>query len=149
MLMVGCGPPPPVPKETHVQQIQRTIAQVGVTNMINESRTLFSRLSHETNSPFPLEMAGNPYFEGLSCLTNLGDVFTYAPYEPDRIEIRVHNSHFDTFFIELLNPDMPVPVEFERIAGNVGFIGKGGATNSSQTLLSDTNRTSPASGSGR
>ena len=149
MILLGCGPPPPVPKATHVQQVQRAIAQAGVTNIVNESRTLFTRLSHDTNSPFPEYMADNPYFAGLSGLTNLGDVFTYAPYEPDRISIRVHNSHFDTHFVALLNPDMPEPAGFERIAGNVGFIEPDGAANGSHPIRLKTNSTSSTAGSRR
>jgi hypothetical protein len=146
MTLVGCAPPP-VPKATHVQQIQRTITLAGVTNILNESRTLFNRLSQKTNvSLFPDYMAGNPLFAGLSSLTNLGDVFTYESYYPDRIEIRVHNSHFDTYFIVLLNPDMPEPTGFERIAGHVGFIEPDGAANGSQPISSETNSPSSAAG---
>jgi len=77
LILVGCGPPPPVPKAKHVQQIQQVVAGVGLTNVISESRTLFTRLSHETNvSAVPDYMAGSRYFAGLTALTNLGDVFT-------------------------------------------------------------------------
>ncbi len=150
LIIVGCGPPPPVPKATHVQQVQRVIALVGLTNIMNESRILFTRLSHETNvSAVPDQMAGHRYFSGLSGLTNLGDVFTYKFYERDRVDIRVHNSHFDTYHIVLLNPDMPEPAGFERIDGNVGFIEPGGAADGSQRIRSDTNSTSSAAGSRR
>jgi hypothetical protein len=149
LILVGCGPPPAVPKAKHVQQIQQVVAAVGVTNIISESRTLFTRLSHETNlAAVPDYMAGSRYFAGLSALTNLGDVFTYESYQPDRIRIRIHNSHFDTYFIALLNPDMPDPAGFERIAGNVGFIEPGGAANRGQPVGSETNRTSSAAGPG-
>ena len=60
LLSAGCGPPRPVPKAKHVQQIQQLVAAVGVTNIISESRTLFTRLSHETNvSAVPAYMAGS------------------------------------------------------------------------------------------
>jgi hypothetical protein len=150
LTLVGCGPPPPVPKAKHVQQIQRVVAAVGVTNIINESRTLFTRFSHETNvSAGPDSMTGSRYFAGLSGLTNLGDVFTYESYQPDRIEIRIYNSHFDTYFIALLNPDKPDPAGFERIAGNVGFIEPDGAANRGQPVHSDTNQASSSAGPGR
>ena len=153
MMLVGCGPPPPVPKHTHIKQVQGAIAKAGgVTNIINESRTLFTRLSQKKNpAPFYGAEYGteDPCFHGLSGITNLGDVFHYASYEPDRIHIRIHNSHFDTYFIDLLNPDLPEPAGFERIAGNVGFIEPDGAANRGQPIRSETNRTSSATGSGR
>ena len=153
MILVGCGPPPPVPKHTHIKQVQGAIAKAGgVTNIINESRTLFTRLSQKKNpAPFYGAEYGaeDPCFHGLAGITNLGDVFHYASYEPDRIHIRIHNSHFDTYFIDLLNPDLPEPAGFERIAGNVGFIEPDGAANRGQPIRSETNRTSSAAGSGR
>jgi hypothetical protein len=122
MMLVGCGPPPPIPKATHVQQVQRLIARGGgVTNILTESRKLFTRLSQKKDVA-PFYGAEDRCFEGLPGITNLGDVFYYASYEPDRVQIRIHNGHFDTYFIHLLNPDLPVPAGFERIAGNVGFI---------------------------
>jgi hypothetical protein len=149
MVLVGCGPPPPVPKELHIQQVQRSIAQAGgVTNIINESRTLFRRLSEKKDAA-PFYGAEDQCFQGLSGITNLGDVFHYASYEPDRIHIRIHNSHFDTYFIDLLNPDLPEPTGFERIAGNIGFIEPGGAANRSQPIRPETNSTPAAAGSRR
>lgn len=62
------------------------------------------------------------YLEGLSGITNLGDVFRYEPSEPNRISVRVHNSHFDTYFILLVNPDLPQHQGFDQISANVGFI---------------------------
>ena len=122
MMLVGCGPPAPVPKAVHIQQVQRAITQAGgVTNIINESRTLFTRLSRQA----ALYTTDDRCFEGLSGLTNLGDVFDFEPLHPNSIHIRIHNSHFDTYFIDLLNPDLPEPPGFERIAGNVGFIESG------------------------
>ena len=58
-------------------------------------------------------------FDGLPGIQSLGDVFYY---ESGYVEIRVHNSHQDTYFIYLLNPEQPPPTNFERIAGNVGFM---------------------------
>ena len=148
-MLMGCGPPPPVPKATHIKQVQQAIAKAGgETNILSESRTLFMRLAGSTNNS-PFYMARDRRFEGLSGITNLGDVFQYKPLEPDRVSIRVHNSHFDGYFIFLVNPDLPQPPGFERIAGNVGFIEPGGAANRSQPIRSGTNRTSAAAGSGR
>jgi len=120
--LVGCGPPPPVPKEMHVKQVRQAIARAGgETNILTESRTLFSRFE-EMKGSGPFHSPEEKCFEGLSGITNLGDVFWYSSNEPERIQIRIHNSHFDTYFIDLLNPDSPEPAGFEKIAGNVGFI---------------------------
>ena len=146
---MGCEPPP-VPKEKHVQQIQQVIATVGVTNIINESRTILTRLSHETDdSGYYMLTPGDRRFAGLSGLTNLGSPFHYSTLEPDRIRIRIYNSHRDVYSIALLNPDMPEPAGFERIAGNVGFIEPGGPPNGSEPVRSETNRTSSAAGTRR
>ena len=136
MILAGCHPPP-VSKETHIKQVQGTIAKAGgETNILSESRILFARLSHETNFIlYGMEggryltnccMEDGRYLEGLSAITNLGDVLRYEPFQPDRVSIRVHNSHFDTYFITLVNPDLPEPPGFERIGGNVGFIKQDG-----------------------
>jgi len=145
--LIGCAPPP-ASKATHIKQVQRAVAKAGgETNILTESRTLFVRLSHKTNFALA-EMAGNRCFEGLSGITNLGDVFQYEPSEPDRVQIRIHNSHFDTYFIYLLNPDLPQPSGFAPIAGNVGFI-EGVAAKGSQPIRSETNRASSAAASRR
>jgi hypothetical protein len=146
--LLGCAPSP-VSKETHIKQVQHSIVKVGgESNILNESRTLFARLTGETN--FVLDyMSDHRYFRGLSGVTNLGDVFQYEPHQPDRIRIRIHNSHFDTYFIALVNPELPQPAGFEQIAGNVGFIEPRGAANGSQPIRSETNRTSEAAGSRR
>jgi len=122
MILMGCAPSPGS-KETHIKQVQRESATAGgETNILNQSRILFMRLSGETNVVvFPVRER-NRWFEGLSGITNLGDVFYYEPFESDRIRVRIHNSHFDTYFIYLVNPDLPRPASFERIVGNVGFI---------------------------
>ncbi|HWW00882.1 MAG TPA: hypothetical protein VNZ64_14395 [Candidatus Acidoferrum sp.] len=149
IVLVGCGPPPPVPKGTHVKQVQQAIARGGgATNILTESRALFARLSMETNYVLD-EIAGSKWCDGLTGITNLGDVFHYDPSNPDYIRVRIHNSHFDTYFIDLLNPDLPEPAGFERIAGNVGFIEPGGAANRSQPVRPETNQPSAAAGSGR
>jgi hypothetical protein len=149
MGLAGCGPPAPVPKETHIKQVKQAIvAAGGETNILNESRTLFTRLSQIKN-PAPFYGPEDRSFQGLSGITNLGDVFWYSPHEPNRIHIRIHNSHFDTYFIDLLNPDLPEPAGYERIGGNVGFIEPGGPANRSQPVRSVTNSTSRAAGSGR
>jgi hypothetical protein len=126
-------------------QVQRAIFKAGgETNIVNESRTLFARLSHKNGSA-PFYTLENRCFAGLPGITNLGDVFYF---EPDCIHVRIHNSHFDTYFIDLLNPDRPIPAGFERIAGNVGFIEPVGAANRSQPVHSATNPASLEAGSG-
>jgi len=117
----GCGPPSPVPKSVHLKQVQAAIVKAGgETNILAESRTLLARLSGQRD--FILDdLAGSKWCEGLNGITNLGDVFHYYPDRSDQVEIRIHNSHFDTYFIVLVNPDVQEPSGFERIAGNVGF----------------------------
>jgi len=145
-VLIGCAPPP-VSKATHRKQVENAIARAGgESNILTESRTLFARLAQQTNYTLDY-MSGNRYFGGLSGITNLGDVFHYDPVEPDHVLIRSHNSHFDTYFIDLLKPDLPEPAGFERIAGNVGFIEPDGAANRSQPIRSETNRTSSSAGS--
>ena len=150
IMFVGCGPPPPVPKTTHIKQVQQAIAQAGgETNIANESRTLFMRLA-AIKDPAPFySVDDRRVFHDLRSITNLGDVFHYAAKEPDRIRIRIHNSHFDTYSIHLLNPDLHEPPGFERIAGNVGFIEPDGTANRSQPIRAETTQTSVAAGSDR
>lgn len=120
--LIGCGPSPPVPKETHVKQVLQSIVMAGgESNILTDSRILFARFK-EMGDSAPFHTPEEKYFQGLPSITNLGDVFYFSSKEPDRIHVRIHNSHFDTYFIDLLNPDSPEPTGFERIAGNVGFI---------------------------
>ena len=146
MLLAGCGRPPAVSKATHISQVKLEIAKAGgVTNVVNESRTLFARLDLKRDTaPF---VAKDECLHGLSGLTNLGDVFFFEP--PDHVRIRIHNSHFDTYFIALLNPDLPAPANFVGIAGNVGFIEPNAAANQSQPVASEPSPKPVASGSGR
>lgn len=117
--LTGCDHPSS--KTARIQQVRREVERGGGEGKIlKESRTLFSRCS-KMNSSSPFLTLENPYFAGLPGITNLGDVF-HLNYYPDYFEIRIHNSHVDTYFIALLNPDRPEPAGFERIAGNVGFI---------------------------
>ena len=129
VILFGCAPPP-ASKTAHQQQVKLAIAKAGgETNVQTDSRKLFARLTGETN--FVLSpVTQTRFLEGLSSLTNLGDVLRYEPTEPDRVLLRVHNSHFDTYFIALVNPDLPHPHGFECIAGNVGFIEPGTTTDS-------------------
>lgn len=148
-MLMGCGPPPPVPKETHIRQVLQAIAKGGgETNILSESRTLFLRLAGSTNHSL-FYRAGHRHFDGLSGLTNLGEVFQYEPSEPDRISIRVYNSHFDTYFIFLVNPDLPQPPGFERIAGNVGFVERDGSGNRTLPTRFETDSTLGEAGSRR
>lgn len=147
LFLMGCAPSP-ASKAEHKKGVLDAISKAGgESNVLNESRVLFARLSHQTNDVL-WPVREREHFEGFSGITNLGDVFRYEPSQPDRVYIRVHNSHFDTYFILLVNPDLPQPPDFERIAGNVGFIEPGGAANRGQPVSSETNRTSPAAGHG-
>ncbi len=115
--LTGCDRPSS--KTARVQQVRQEVVQGGgETRILDESRILFARCSTQDWS-FPFVTAENHCFAGLTGITNLGDVFYYYP---DHFEIRIHNSHVDTYFIALLNPDRPEPTGFEKIAGNVGFI---------------------------
>jgi hypothetical protein len=132
-----------------VKQVREAIAKGGgETNILTESRTLFERLSTRTNYVLS-GMADSRWCDGLTGITNLGDVLHYDPSRPDRIELRIHNSHFDTYFVALLNPNFPEPSGFERIAGNVGFIEPGGPANGCQPVRSETNQASTRPGSRR
>jgi hypothetical protein len=117
LILIGCGAPPS--KEDHIKQVRDVIAKAGgETKILNESRILFPRCSAHVWS-MPGVGPEDSCFDGLPGIQSLGDVFYYAS---DHVRIRVHNSHRDTYFIYLLNPDKPPPANFERIAGNVGFI---------------------------
>jgi hypothetical protein len=117
IVLIGCDHPSN--KAARIRQVKREIARAGgETNLMAESRTLFARCS-KMDWSFPFVGPENSCFAGLAGVTNLGDVFYY---HPDHIEIRIHNSHSDTYFIALLNPDTKEPAGFEKIAGNIGFI---------------------------
>jgi hypothetical protein len=142
--LVACDQPSS--KEQRTKQVQREVASAGgEAKILDESRILFARCSTQDWS-HPFVTLENRCFTGLTAVTNLGDVFYY---HPDHFEIRIHNSHRDTYFIALLNPDQSEPDRFERVAGNVGFIEPDGATNRSQPVGSPTNRASVAAGSSR
>lgn len=128
LALFGCWPRQSS-KVARIRQVQRAIAVAGgETNILHESRLLFSRLSKHT----PLLLGPeSSCFEGLRGITNLGDVYSYQHHTPDRVGVRVYNNHFDVFFIHILNPDRPEPAGFERIAGNVGFIVPPGAVKGS------------------
>jgi hypothetical protein len=118
VFLLGCSPT----KEDHIKQVKLEIANGGgEAAILKESEILFGRFSAESKS-FPILSGDDRHFAGLSAITNLGDVFTCENYEPDRVGIRIHNRHEDTYFIYLLNTNLPEPTNFERIAGNVGFI---------------------------
>ncbi len=139
LILVGCEAPPS--KEAHVKQVQRAIVEAGgEAKILNESRILFPRCSAKVWS-MPGVRREDRCFEGLPGIQSLGDVFYY---EPGHVRIRVHNSHRDTYFIYLLNPEQPQPADFESIAGNVGFIKPKGVANGGQPIRSVTNRTSTA-----
>ena len=143
LTLTGCDHPSS--KAARIQQVRQEVAQAGgEAKILDESRILFARCSTQDCSPFVT--LDNPCFAGLAGITNLGDVFYY---NPDHFAVRIHNSHFDTYFIALLNPESPEPSGFERIAGNVGFLEPGGAANRSQPPRPGTNRPSEPAGSGR
>jgi hypothetical protein len=106
-------------KAQHAKQIQRIVQDCGgESELLKESKEFFARCR-----TVALHMPGrgdsDPVLANLPCIHSLGDVFFY---QPGHVRIRVHNSHFDTFFIYVLDPDQQPPANFERIIGNVGFI---------------------------
>jgi hypothetical protein len=113
----GCSPSPS--KEAHIKQVQQAIQKAGgEAEILKESSVLFPRCSTKKWS-MPGVRSGDPCFDGLPAIQSLGDVFYY---ESGHIRVRVHNSHSDTYFIYILDPQQSQPPNFERIAGNVGFI---------------------------
>jgi hypothetical protein len=106
-------------KAQHIEQIQRSVRDHGgEAELLKESKELFIR-SPKVAWHMPGIGKEKPPLAGLPCIQALGDVFFY---QPGHMRIRVHNSHFDTFFIYLIDPDQPVPPNFEQVIGNVGFI---------------------------
>src|SRR6266481_2619704 len=103
ILLAGCSPT----EEAHIREVRAAVSKAGGSSVIlAQSRILFSRLTNETKSVTLM-----PYgktLEGLSGITSLGDVFSYEPENttlPDRVVIRRYNSHRDTYFIQLANPE--------------------------------------------
>ena len=117
-ILAGCFPSGPSSKQERIKQVEGIIAKAGgEVEILRESKELFSRCSGKTwAAPGRRE---DESLKGLSGIQSLGDVFYY---EEAHIHIRVYNSHQDTYFIYLLNPEKPRPENFECIAGNVGFI---------------------------
>lgn len=119
LVILGCSPSAPSRAE-QVKQIQSAVAQVGGEGQIlKESKILFPRCRSKTWS-MPGVGPEDRCFDGLAGIQSLGDVFFF--YEPGHVRIRVHNSHSDTYFFYLVDPDKPQPAGFECIVGNVGFI---------------------------
>jgi hypothetical protein len=113
----GCSPSQS--KEAQIKQVQQAIQKAGgEAEILKESAVLFPRCSAKKWSS-PGVGADDRCFDGLPVIQSLGDVFYY---ESGHIRVRVHNSHRDTYFIYILDPQQPQPPNFERIAGNVGFI---------------------------
>ena len=108
-----------------MKQIKTLVAKAGgEATILKESQLLFPRCASKRWS-MPGVGPEDRCFDGLSGIRSLGDVFFY---EPGHIRIRVHNSHFDTYFIYILDPEKSQPAKFERIIGNVGFIEPVGST---------------------
>jgi hypothetical protein len=147
-VLIGCSPPPS--KEAHVKQVQRAVISAGgEAEVLKESRVLFPRCSAKVWR-MPGVGSEDACFQGLPGIQRLGDVFYY---QSGCVRIRVHNSHQDTYFIYLLDPEQPQPVGFEPVSGNIGFIDDrflepDGSANRSQPVGPETNRRSPAAGPG-
>jgi hypothetical protein len=118
LMLIGCGGAP-ASKADHIKQVQKVIADAGgEAKILAESRILFPRCLSKAWS-FPGVGPEDHCFDGLPGIKSLGDAFYY---ESGQVRIRVHNSHKDTYFIYILDPDKPPPENFERITANVGFI---------------------------
>src|SRR5262245_31726187 len=75
VFLVGCAPPPSS-KPARIGQVQQAIEKAGgVTNVLNVSSVLFARLSSETGSIVGWPTREITHFQGISEITNLGDVF--------------------------------------------------------------------------
>jgi hypothetical protein len=112
------GHPKPLTKQDHIRQVQAAVSKAGGEDKIlAEARILLNRMPKGAGPIRPGNY--NDYFEGLTAITNLGDVFRN---NGNRIEIRVYNNHFDVFHIAVLNPDNPTFGDFEPIVGKIGFI---------------------------
>jgi hypothetical protein len=118
---------PPVMGEAHVREVRTAVEKAGGRSAIlRESRILFARLTNESDIILSLENTRR--LDGLPGLKSLGDVFHYYPKGgglPGRVLIRRHNSHWDTYFIQLVNPEEIQKSELEgfiQIVGNIGFI---------------------------
>ena len=128
-------------KEGHVRQVREAVERAGgEAEILKESRLLFPRCAGKTWS-MPGVGREDHCLDGLPGIRRLGDVFYYAS---GVVRIRVHNNHFDTYFIFLLDPDQAPPAVYERIIGNVCFLNLGRGTNTSAQALSERNRVLPA-----
>jgi hypothetical protein len=149
MVLVGCSPT----DEAHMREVRADVAKAGGSAVVlTESRTLFARMTNEADTAF---LQDGHCLDGLPAIRSLGDVFHYNPKGstlPDRVVIRRYNSHRDTYFIQLVNPEefkKSEPRAFRQIVGNIGFIEPDGAANGSQPIRPETNLTSPTAGSRR
>lgn len=115
---MGCFASGPSSKQDRIKQVKDTIAKAGGEGVIlRESKELFARCARNA-WPAP-GTRQDEFLKNLHGIQSLGDVFYH---QDGRIHIRVYNSHNDTYFIDLLDPDRPQPKNFESIQGNVGFI---------------------------
>jgi hypothetical protein len=149
MVLAGCSPT----DEAHMREVRADVTKAGGSAVIlTESRTLFARVTNETDTAF---LQYGHCLDGLPAIKSLGDVFNYFPKSdtlPGRVLIRRHNSHRDTYFIQLVNPEefqKSEPRGFRQIVGNIGFIEPASPANQSPAVGSGINQTSAAAGSDR
>jgi hypothetical protein len=117
--LIGCDHP--TTSEERVQQIRTSVVKAGgATTVDAEARILIGRMVKTKIQQGMPVASEDPMLNGLSGLTNIGDVFEYYG---NRIQVRIHNSHSDTYHVDLLNPDLPRPTNFVEISGNVGVVG--------------------------
>src|SRR3954469_906575 len=116
LALIGCEGS----RTQHIRQIQRAVQDHGgESELLKESEELFARC-RTAGACGPLMAASHtPALANLPCILSLGDVFYYRP---GRVDVRVHNSHFDTFWLSLFDPDQQLPASFDPIIGNVGFL---------------------------
>ena len=119
VMAVGCSP---TSKEARIKQVQQMIQRSGgEAEMRKESEILFSRCSAKKWA-LPGVGPEDRVFDGLRAIKRLGDVFYY---EPGYLRVRVHHTFRGSYFIYIVDPTRPEPVNFERIVGNVGFLESG------------------------
>src|SRR5205814_6478597 len=119
----GCAPK----KQAHEQEIRAIVEKAGGSSVIlTESQKLFARLTNKNESILFLQHDG--WLDDFPGIRSLGDVFSYSRKTsilPERIDIRHYNSHWDTYFVQVINPKelrKTQPKGFKQIVGNIGFI---------------------------
>src|SRR5438045_510915 len=99
--LAGCSPV----RQAHEREVRAAVEKAGgISVILTESRKLFASLTNKSESIRFLQQG--QWLDDLPGIKSLGDVFHYESKMsslPDRIVIRRYNSHWDTYFIQLIN----------------------------------------------